>query len=106
MKNRTFVSRFAVVAALVVFSVQDAFAQLSGQSALTKMNTELKSLVSPLLNVLSLLVGVVGAVFVVINLIKYFKSSQQDSDNSLLKVGIGLVIAAVLLQVIKAVALS
>ena len=72
MKNRNFFSRVAVFASLSLFSAQSAFAQLTGSSALQKTETELRGLVTPLLNVLSILVGIVGAVFVVINLIKYF----------------------------------
>lgn len=92
--------------AVTVFTMQNAFAEISGSAALTTAESQLKALVSPLLNVISILIGITGVVFVAINLPKYLKGGDREGENTLLKVGGGLIIAAVLVQVIKAVALT
>lgn len=83
-----------------------AHAQMTSASQmLTSTQTTLKTLSTTLLNIVSIVMGLVGAVMLAVNLSKYAKGDPSSSD-SLMKIGGGLLIAVIILQVIRTVFLN
>ena len=63
-------------------------------------NDEIYNLSDLIINIVSLVMGLVGAVMLGVNLYKYFKGDPSSND-ALMKIGGGILIAVVLLQVIR-----
>lgn len=99
-------SKIAAVSALVFIIDQHSYGQNGDANAMIgQANQTLSTLGSNIVSLVTLIMGLVGIVFVAVNLVKYFKE-QGQSDNSLLKVGGGLLIGAILITVIKNVFLK
>ena len=99
LKKRQYL-RNALVAVLF-FLPWSVFA--SAPDATTILNTtssQLNSMAGLIINVVSIVMGLVGAVMLGVNLAKYLKGDPSSTD-ALMKVGGGLLIAVVLLQVIR-----
>ena len=106
MKNfsRNFFMRVGLVVASVFFSAM-AFAQANATTFLNTTKSQLTSISTVLINVVSVGIGIGGVIMLVPNVIKYSKGDPSSSD-AMMKLGAGLVIAAILLQVIKVTFLS
>lgn len=77
------------------------FAQApDANSILNGAAVQLNGMAGLIINVVSIVMGLVGAVMLAVNLAKYFKGDPSSND-ALMKVGGGLLIAVVLLQVIR-----
>lgn len=79
------------------------FAILQAQTAsqiLQNTQSQLTQSAAPIVNIVSIAMGLVGAVMLGINLVKYAKGDPSTND-TLMKVGIGLLIAVIILQVIR-----
>ena len=70
--------------------------------ALTKTTSILRGSANNIINLISIIIGIISVVMLSWQLAKYFKGNS-DSNDSLMKIRIGMLIAAVLLQVIRAV---
>lgn len=93
-------ARRSLVAVLFMVPVA-AFAQAPDASTiLSGTATQLNSMASLIVNIVSIVMGLVGAVMLAVNLAKYFKGDPSSND-ALMKVGGGLLIAVVILQVIR-----
>lgn len=103
--KKIYLKAFCLFAAMYGAAVS-AHAQIANAtSALSTTHSTLKGLASTFLNIVSVIMGFVGAAMLAINLSKYAKGDPSSSD-SLMKVGGGLLIAVIILQVIRAVFLS
>ena len=97
MKNKM---RFFVVAVLLLVPAL-AFAQYtSADQILSTTESTLKTLSNTIINVISIVMGLAGIGMLAVNLVKYLRG-EQGSNDALTKVGAGLLIAVVLLQIIK-----
>ena len=67
---------------------------------LTGAESTLKSLAGPIINVVSIIMGLVGVGMLGVNLYKYFKGDPTSND-ALTKIGGGLLVAVIILQVIN-----
>lgn len=94
------------LACAAMLAATPAFADVTFNGVLQQFESVLSSGATLVFNVLSIILGLVAAVFAVINFFKFAKGGGQDSDNSLLRIAGGLLVVAVLLQVIKFFALG
>ena len=79
---------------MVAFGADDA------NTILTQTHSTLLQLSSLIVNVVSIVMGLVGIAMLGVNLAKYVKGDPSSND-ALMKVGGGLLIAVVILQIIK-----
>lgn len=91
---------------IAMLAATPAFADVTFNGVLQQFETVLSGGATLVFNVLSIILGLVAAAFAVMNFFKFAKGGGQDSDNSLLRIAGGLLIVAVLLQVIKFFALG
>lgn len=92
---------FKVVAIVTAFLGSSVVSFANGaRSLIDNATSQVKDIADGFVNFILILFGMVGIVFVVINGIKYFKG-DHDSENSLFKVGIGLIIGVIVIFVIK-----
>ena len=91
----------AAVAALMAVQAV-AYAAPDASSILSTTESQLRDMASLIVNVVSVLMGIIGAVMLAVNLAKYAKGDPSSND-SLMKVGGGLLIATVLLQIIRVI---
>lgn len=98
-------SKIAAVAAATLGVGANAFASEADQ-LIQGMNQGLTQSADSFVNLVLVIVGLVGIIFVVINAIKYFKGGEQNGENGLFKVGIGLILAVIIIYVIKEVFLG
>lgn len=97
------ITRKLVLAAASVASSVSAFAQITNiENGMDDATTILKRIGNKSSSLVGVGIGLVGMAYIVINLVKFFKK-EPDSDSALLKVGIGLLLAGVLLAVVPAV---
>lgn len=89
--NRLIVSALAILAP-VWMQAQTA------QSFITEINNEVSGLREGIVTLVRVAVGIIGTIYVAINLIKYFRG-QGDSQNSLIRVVVGLVMSVILIAV-------
>lgn len=89
--NRLIVSALAFLAP-VWMQAQTA------QSFITQINEEVSGLREGIVTLVRVAVGIIGTIYVAINLIKYFRG-QGDSQNSLIRVVVGLVMSVILIAV-------
>lgn len=99
------ISNFWSRALMFVFSMfasVAAFAQETGTSAIfSSMQNELTTAKTSIKPILNIVIGLVSAIYVVINLAKYFKG-DRESSSELIKVAVGVVVAVILLAIINA----
>ena len=107
MKNfRLSSRRLAAAAAALAVSTGAAMAQSQDAgSMLTQASSTLKTYASPLLSVVSIILGLVGIIMLVPTFIKYAKGEPTSAD-AFIKHGGGLVIAFALLQLIRLIFLT
>ncbi len=101
-KIKSFLIAFLAFSFLAVPQLAFAAGDPSAQSLIDEVETELTGFAEPIINIVTIIMGIIGVVMIAINLSKYLKGDPSSND-SLLKVGIGMLIAVVLLQVIKMV---
>lgn len=78
-----------------------AFAQAgTADQILSQTHSTLMGLSTLVVNVVSIVMGLVGVAMLAVNLAKYFKGDPSSND-ALMKVGGGLLIAVIILQVIR-----
>ena len=70
----------------------------TAQSFITEINNEVSGLRDGIVTLVRVAVGIIGTIYVAINLIKYFRG-QGDSQNSLIRVVVGLVMSVILIAV-------
>lgn len=70
----------------------------TAQSFITQINSEVSGLREGIVTLVRVAVGIIGTIYVAINLIKYFRG-QGDSQNSLIRVVVGLVMSVILIAV-------
>lgn len=100
MVNKKVITTAAVIGACLLAPAV-AFADASqADQILNQTHSTLLSLSGLIVNVVSIVMGLVGAAMVAVNLVKYVKGDPSSSD-ALIKVGGGLLIAVVILQIIK-----
>jgi len=89
--NRLIVSALAFLAP-VLMQAQSA------QSFISEINSEVSGLRDGVVTLVRVAVGIIGTIYVAINLVKYFRG-QGDSQNSLIRVVVGLVMSVILIAV-------
>lgn len=100
MVTKKFIAHFAVAALSMLVPVM-SYAQASqADQILNQTHSTLLSLSGLIINVISILMGLIGAAMLAVNLVKYFKGDPSSND-ALIKVGGGLLIAVVILQIIN-----
>ena len=102
MIERNILKKAACLAAMT--PAVTAGAQVKDVSTmLSSSGTALTSIADPLLNVLSIIVGMIGAVMVIPTVAKYIKGEPTSAD-AFVKLGGGLIVAFVILQIIRLIA--
>lgn len=99
MKDKKAFVRGAVMGFLMMVPMV-AVAADDASTILSTTHTTLLGLATQIVNVVSIVMGLVGVVMLGINLAKYLKGDPSSND-ALMKVGGGLLIAVVILQIIK-----
>ena len=92
-----------VSCALTIFLSHAYIASAQWTSASAQLNTvqtELKSLTTTIINILSIVIGLIGVASLALAYAKHTKGDPSAAD-ALTKVGFGLVIVIVLMQVIR-----
>lgn len=89
--NRLIVSALAFLAP-VLMQAQTA------QSFITEINSQVSGVREGIVTLVRYAIGIIGTIYVAINLIKYFRG-QGDSQNSLIRVVVGLVMSVILIAV-------
>ncbi|MBQ0086725.1 MAG: hypothetical protein KBS72_03455 [Bacteroidales bacterium] len=88
-----------------VFLTLSAYAQKDVTSMLSTTQSTLKTIVTPIINIFSIILGLIGVVMLAPDMAKFMKGEGTSAD-SLLKHGGGLLIAVILLQIIRVTLLS
>lgn len=96
--------RHIAVAVAVLFPYV-LMAQKSAEQVLSTTQSQLKTIGTSLLNVISMVAGIVGLVMLIPNGYKYLKGDPSSND-ALMKVGAGLLLIVILMQIIKATLLT
>lgn len=92
------------VSSIMLFSL-DAFAQKDVTSMLSTTQSTLTTIITPVVNIFSIILGLIGIVMLAPDMAKFMKGEGTSAD-SLLKHGGGLLIAVILLQIIRVTLLS
>lgn len=93
-------ARMAMVGLLMLVPAL-VFAQAgTADQILEQTHSTIYGLAGRVINIVSLVMGLTGAVMLGVNLYKYFKGDPSSND-ALMKVGGGILIAVILLQVIR-----
>lgn len=84
-------------------SMENAYCQSSVDlsQAITSTNSTLTTVGNSIIFTVELIMGITAIVFVAINLVKFFKSPNHETNNDLLKIGIGLIIGIIMIEVVK-----
>lgn len=107
IKNKRILNKIMPAIATGMLMCQSASAQvITAESALTQTQTELKAITTSLITIVQIVMGIVAVVFVAINLVKYFKSPSHETNNDLMKIAIGIIIALILITVVRSVLLK
>jgi len=104
MKSSKF-GKLAVSAASIMLFAQNAFAQKDVSSMLSTTQSTLKTIVTPVVNIFSIILGLIGVVMLAPDMAKFMKGEGTSAD-ALLKHGGGLLIAVIILQIIRVTLLS
>ena len=100
LKNKSIYLRYALMGACL-FIPALAFGQASDASAiLNETHRQLLDMSGLIVNIVSIVIGLVGIAMLAVNLPKYFKGDPTSND-ALIKIGGGLLIAVVILQIIR-----
>lgn len=103
MFKKRFFNRIAVALVLSLAPVV-AFAQRvqagTADEILSNTQGTLENIASLVINLVSIIMGLVAAAMLGVNLYKYFKGDPSSND-ALIKVGGGLLIAVIILQIIR-----
>lgn len=100
MINKKVITTAAVIGACLLAPAV-AFADASqADQILIETHGTLLGLSGVIVNVVSIVMGLIGVAMLAVNLVKYFKGDPSSND-ALIKVGGGLLIAVVILQIIK-----
>lgn len=86
-----------IVSALVFLAPVLMQAQ-TAQSFITEINSQVSGVREGIVTLVRYAIGIIGTIYVAINLIKYFRG-QGDSQNSLIRVVVGLVMSVILIAV-------
>jgi len=97
--------KIAVSGSFILVAAASAFAQKDVSSMLSTTQSTLKTIVSPVVNIFSIILGLIGVVMLAPDMAKFMKGEGTSAD-SLLKHGGGLLIAVILLQIIRVTLLS
>lgn len=97
--------KIAVSGSFILVATASAFAQKDVSSMLSTTQSTLKTIVSPVVNIFSIILGLIGVVMLAPDMAKFMKGEGTSAD-SLLKHGGGLLIAVILLQIIRVTLLS
>lgn len=103
--NASFLRKIAGTASFLFLSCAAAFAQKDVTSMLSTTQSTLKTIVTPVINIFSIILGLIGVVMLAPDMAKFMKGEGTSAD-SLLKHGGGLLIAVILLQIIRVTLLS
>lgn len=87
-----------LVMSVLVFLVPVWMQAQTAQSFITEINKEVSGLRDGVVTLVRVAVGIIGTIYVAINLVKYFRG-QGDSQNSLIRVVVGLVMSVILIAV-------
>lgn len=105
-KNKMRFATLAMVGVLLMVpAVVFATTAPNASTVLTNTTQQLNTLAGSIVNIISIIMGLVGAIMLGVNLAKYFKGDPSSND-ALTKVGAGLLIATVILQIIRVTYLS
>lgn len=103
---KKFFTRVFCVLTIFLSRVMIASAQwTSASSEMTTIQTELKTMTSTIINILSIVIGLIGVGSLAMAYAKHTKGDPSAAD-ALTKVGFGLVIVIILMQIIKMTLLS
>lgn len=91
--NRLIVSALAFLAPVLMQAQAGTAKEFVG-----RINTEVSGLREGVVTLVRIAVGLIGTIYVAINLVKYFRG-QGDSQNSLIRVVVGLVMSVILIAV-------
>ncbi len=98
---KKFITRSTVMILGSLASIVSAFAQAKdANTILTGAQTQLTSIATNIINLISIIGAIVGVVMLAPNLLKYLKGDPSSND-ALIKVGAGLLIFVVILQIIR-----
>lgn len=97
---KKFMSFMIVALYATLMPVVSAYAQVTANGFLGHLEGDLKGVNGTVKTVVQIVIGLIGTIYVAINLIKYFRG-QGDSQNSLLRVVIGIVVALIILGMIQ-----
>lgn len=104
IKNKRILNKImpAIVTGMLMY--QSASAQvIDAKTAIDQTQTQLRAITTSLITVVQIVMGIVAVVFIAINLVKYFKSPSHETNNDLMKIAIGIIIALILITVVKSV---
>lgn len=96
--------KLALCTAFLIASVS-SFAQQDATAMLSTTQSTLKTIVTPVVNIFSIILGLIGVVMLAPDMAKFMKGEGTSAD-SLLKHGGGLLIAVILLQIIRVTLLN
>ena len=103
-KNHILMKAGAVLAAILPASAASAQGgsgtRVSAEGILQGAESTLQGLAGLVINVVSVIMGFIGVFMLAVNLYKYFKGDPSSND-ALMKVGGGLLVAVIILQVIN-----
>ena len=93
------VSRY-VAAVMAAYAMCVPSYGTEANALIDEAKSSLSSSASSFVDLILVIFGLVGIIFIVINAVKYFKG-DHDSENSMFKVGIGIILGVIIIYVIK-----
>jgi len=103
MKNRLILLVYGMMAPVISFAQSGKSAD--AQQVLDKTYQEINKLTNNIINIVSIVGALVGVIMLAPNLLKYLKGDPSSND-ALMKVGAGIIIFVILLQVIRVALLN
>ena len=104
MKSKNILRKTGAVSSAVLTGIsthaQGSGTHVSAEGILTGAESTLKGLSGLVINVVSVIMALIGVFMLAVNLYKYFKGDPTSND-ALMKVGGGLLVAVIILQVIN-----
>ena len=97
--------KLALCGAFVLTVCTSAFAQKDVSSMLSTTQSTLKTIATPVINIFSIVLGLIAVVMLAPDFAKFAKGEGTSAD-ALLKHGGGLLIAVILLQIIRVTLLT
>lgn len=99
------IRKLASCLAFISVASVSAFAQKDVSSMLSTTQSTLKTIATPVINIFSIILGLIAVVMLAPDFAKFAKGEGTSAD-SLLKHGGGLLIAVILLQIIRVTLLT